>query len=303
MAVRRINADTALLPGIELELVHVDIVGVRMAERLDLKQCLLQAHLDERLANVSAIVGLGYSADLRAISPLASSRGLPVVSYGAASNEFSNKTEHPFVARMSRPLRGESYSMFEVLEKVIPKEQNTKIKLVSCDDEYCRDCAKDIRTIAKETGLSVVHDIELPALSFKNDPNGRTLIYDLLSDCTISRVAVMCTQVEQAAEVWKIAEHLDLVEGNVWITPLHVTTTQVPEYRKHIPMGALGLRQAKRDEAALAEAARFAEFWKGVSAGFDVEEITAPDADPYILWAVDAGIRQRVKGLGFRVPV
>ena len=173
IAARRINENATFLPGIELELVEIDLAVVNQADQMVYKQCLLRDYLDQKLANASAIVGVGYSSDLSALSPFATSRQIPVVSHGAATNECSNKSAHPFVARISHPASVETPAFLGVLQEFIPDQQKRAVKILSCDDAYCRDCARDVKAMAQSKDVRVIRDLEIRTSSFINDPTMR----------------------------------------------------------------------------------------------------------------------------------
>jgi len=173
IAARRINENATFLPGIELELVEIDLAVVNRADQMVYKQCLLRDYLGQKLVNASAIVGVGYSSDLIALSPFATSRRIPVVSHASASSEFSNKSAHPFVARIAKPVSAETPAFFGVLQEFIPDNQKRGVKILSCDDAYCRDCARDVKAIAQSKDVRVIRDLEIRTSSFINDPTMR----------------------------------------------------------------------------------------------------------------------------------
>jgi hypothetical protein len=179
MAVRRINQDASLLPGVELEAVRVDIQSVRQLAAVSHKQCLYRSILNNQLANASALVGIGHSADLLAMSPLLTERKLLALSHGATSSVLSDKSLHPYVARVCLPLTFDVDAYFEMLQSIIPlgeglTSRNTHaVKLLACDDSYCQDCSRMVKKRAAETGITIASEVTLGMTTFHRDDPSR----------------------------------------------------------------------------------------------------------------------------------
>lgn len=179
VAVRRINQNTSLLPGVELEAVRVDTQSVRQLDGLSHKQCFYRSILNNQLANATALVGFGYSSDLLAMSPLLTERKLLAISHASSSSVFSDKSLHPYVARTTMPLTVDVDAYFEILHTFIPlggglDSRNTHaIKLLSCDDSYCQDCSLQVKKRAAEKGITIVREVTLGMTTFRDDPTGR----------------------------------------------------------------------------------------------------------------------------------
>jgi hypothetical protein len=93
------------------------------------------------------------------------------MTHAAESSIFSNKNRHPFVGRMSTAVvRAQAHALLDVVHGVF---RHTAVKLLSCDDAYCNDCALQVQQRAQELDIKIVQDFVIPYRSFKNDARGR----------------------------------------------------------------------------------------------------------------------------------
>ena len=97
------------------------------------------------------------------------------ITHGAESSAISDKTRFPFVARMSRAnVKIQAHALVDVVQQLV---KHTAAKLLSCNDDYCNDCALHVQQRAQELDLKLVQQIILPYQSFKNDAIGRCFVF------------------------------------------------------------------------------------------------------------------------------
>ena len=187
-AVARINSDNTILPGVELQLVRIHVEVLRAAAWMEgdcsraSERCFLRqfhdtearglcASLADSLANLTAVVGVGYSKDVVMLSPWLTDRKLMLMTHAAESSAISDKTRHPFVGRMSRAnLKTQAHALVDVVQQVV---KHTSVKLLMCDDAFCNDCAMNVRERARHVDVEIEQEITLSYQSFRNDAHGR----------------------------------------------------------------------------------------------------------------------------------
>ena len=295
-----INNDTNILPGVELQLVDIDIDAVRASAWLQganstSEQCflrqvhanearLLRTSLLEQLDNITALVGVGYSSDVATLSPWLVHRNLMLVTHAAESSIFSDKGHHPLVARMSRAnMKAQAHAMIDVVQGVV---KHTSVKLLSCEDAYCSDCALQVQNRAQALDVKIAQHIMLHYKTFKNDVSGRIEITNFLSDCSQATVVIMCTHAEQANEVFRAAKYLNLDTRNIWLVP--VDTAVATQYHEDIPYGTLGLNLPPKDSATMAQSNTFSLHWHSQDPTSSALQSFITGDDPYVAFAIDS---------------
>ena len=91
LAVERVNADEALLPGRQLEYSWADS-GCSAQQGLAAMGELLGG-----ASRVDAVIGPGCSSACEVTSYLSEGQGIPQISYSCTAGSLSNKDQHPLV--------------------------------------------------------------------------------------------------------------------------------------------------------------------------------------------------------------
>jgi len=203
-AVHRINQDPALLPEAKLELERVNIDALANARSHDdpLKQCYVKnIFADKGFANVSMLVGVGYSADVSSVAPHLDAQEIVLITHSAAAADFSNKTAYPHVVRMCRSAQLESRALMEMVALVV---KHTAVKILSCKDSYCQSCKDSAVASAKELNITVARHYdygdELDAQRTDGQFSTRLPfeVAEIITDCREASVVIMCTHKNEA---------------------------------------------------------------------------------------------------------
>ena len=122
-------------------------------------------------------------------SPVLTENKLMLMTHAAESSAFSDKTLHPFVGRMSKSaVNVQAHALVNVVQSVV---KHTSAKLISCDDSYCKDCARNVQQRAREIGVELAREIVFSE-RFRTE-SGRMDVRNFLADCSKTRVVIMCT--------------------------------------------------------------------------------------------------------------
>ena len=152
---------------------------------LFLRYWQLRRRYTESVANSSQVdVGEKLASSVKFLRRVNDVRRIPPfwqMTHAAEASIFSNKNHHPFIGRMSTAVvRTQAHALIDVVQGVI---RHPSVKLLSCDDTYCADCALQVQQRAQQLDISIVQDIVLPYPSFENDARGRCSCVDMLVFC------------------------------------------------------------------------------------------------------------------------
>ena len=190
----------------------------------------------ESLSNTTVVLGLGYSADLDTMSRFvlpSMSRDYLLITPAASSSAFSDKALHPNVFRVAMSLGVEAHSMVDIVHDIAGQ---TSLKLLHCEDEFCTDCAKQVRSRARDLNMTISQAKSYPSTAVAKATNVLNQGGDIENSfidgeaqeffgCnnTLSRVdvVVLCSHKYQV-DRWLLAalrnRGPDLFERTIWVT-------------------------------------------------------------------------------------
>jgi len=206
-AVHRINQDPAILPEVTLELERVNIDALANARGADdpLAQCYVNnIFADEGFANVSMLVGVGYSTDVSLVAPLLDAQEIVLITHSAAAAALSNKTAYPHVARMCRSAQEESRGLMEMVSLVI---KHTAIKILSCKDSYCQSCKEQVVANAEPLNITVAKQYDYGEELDVQGSDGQDAtrlpfeVAEVITDCREATVVILCTHKNEAVSL------------------------------------------------------------------------------------------------------
>jgi len=206
-AVHRINQDPAILPDVKLELERINIDALANAKSFDdpLKQCYVNnIFADQGFANVSMLVGVGYSTDVHTIAPLLDAHEIVLITHSAAAADFSNKTTYPHVARVCRSAQLEARALIEMVAHVV---KHTAVKVLSCRDSYCQSCKESVVANAERLNITVAKHYDYGEELDAQGPEvlGTTRLpfemAEVITDCREASVVILCTHKNEAVSL------------------------------------------------------------------------------------------------------
>ncbi|EKX37561.1 hypothetical protein GUITHDRAFT_116369, partial [Guillardia theta CCMP2712] len=249
-----INNDTSLLKDYELKLVEQDTYCERsICQEGSLlgntAQTIQSNSINAFFWNVThscgsspqdrpvAIVGPGYSSEVSALQAAMQQVKVLTVSFSASSPRFSNKTLYPYLARTCP-----SDAMQGVLMADIVRRYNWRSCIaITCADTYCQGLYTQFESSSSKSGVI----IEEARWAFGDLLMSERRLKSIFSNCSKSRVILLCINDIQAREILQAAATLGIVDKFIWIGSEAVSTIDP----KDLPSNFLGVSLASAQDS------------------------------------------------------
>ena len=239
LAVERVNADKALLPGRRFEYSWADS-GCSAQKALAAMGELLR-----KASKVDAVIGPGCSAACKVTSYLSSGQEIPQISWGCASPKLSDKNQYHLFSRTTAPHSSKGPALIAFMQH----NKWTRLVILTSTDEVYFESRLSLAKQLEDAGNSVLTPTAFEPGNIKDTmlreirQSGIRIIAVLAYDADTQTVASFAYRDEMSAGfAWMLPRSevspVPALLGWIWVKPLLASegmqafTKQVSDYSK-----------------------------------------------------------------------